>query len=86
MAKKTRPRGGVEFYVKGRKRPIAYSTLVVSNSLALLHEEHPSLTISQLRELLADESKYVGVYDDLAVLDAHIACGHGDDVPNWIYW
>lgn len=86
MAKRKRPCGSVEYYVKGKKRPIAYSTLAVSNMLGLLHEEHPSLTISQLRELLADESKYVGVYDELAVLDAHIACGHGDDVPNWIYW
>lgn len=73
----------VEYYVPGRKRRVAGSTQATSDFLAMIHQEQPSATISQLREMVADKSKYVIGPAALAVLDAHIKAGYGAYIPEW---
>ena len=65
----------VEYYAPGRKRRIAGSTKATSDFLALVHADHPTATVSQLRALLADRSRYIFEPDAVAVLDAYIAKG-----------
>lgn len=73
----------VEYFVAGRKKRVAGSTRAVSDFLALVHEENPTLTIRQLRELITDKSRYIENVDAIAVLDAHIKAGFGDVIPSW---
>lgn len=75
----------VEYYVPGRKRRVAGSTKATSDFLALTHEEHPTATISELREIITDKTKFIIDPDAVAVLDAHIKAGCGGRVPNWRY-
>lgn len=76
---------GVEYRVPGRKRPVAESTKATNDFLALVHEDNPTLTFYQLRELITDKSKFILEPDAVAVLDAHIKAGYGDDIPTWRY-
>lgn len=85
MADRRRRSLGVDYRVPGRKRPVASSTKATSDFLALVHEEHPAATVSELREIITDETKYIIEPDAVAVLDAHIKAGYGDVVPNWRY-
>lgn len=73
----------VEYYAPGRKHRIAGSTKATSDFLALVHAGHPTATVSQLRALLADRSRYIFEPDAVAVLDAYIAKGYGDLVPRF---
>lgn len=73
----------VEYFVSGRKRRIAGSTKAVSDFLALVHEENPTLTIRELRELITDKSKFIVDWEAVEVLDAHIKAGCGDCIPSW---
>lgn len=73
----------VEYHVPGRKRPVAGSTTATSLFLAIVHEDHPTFTISQLREVITDKTKYIPDPEAVAVLDAHIKAGYGDHIPNW---
>ena len=73
----------VEYYVRGRKRRIAGSTKATSDFLALVHSEHPTATISQLREIITDRTQYILCPEALEVLEAHIKAGYGDHIPNW---
>ena len=73
----------VEYYAPGRKRRIAGSTKATSDFLVIVHETYPSLTISQLLEVMTDRSKYVFSTEAIEVLDAHIKAGYGDHVPDW---
>ncbi len=73
----------VEYYVSGRKRRVSSSTKAVSDFLAIVHEENPTFTIRQLRDLLTDRSRYIPDHEAIGVLDAHIKAGYGDHVPNW---
>ena len=73
----------VEYYVPGRKRRVAGSTKATSDFLVMIHQEHPTATISQIREIITDKSKYILEPDAVAVLDAHIKAGHGAHIPNW---
>lgn len=73
----------VEYFVSGRKRRVAGSTRAVSDFLALVHEENPTLTIRQLRELITDKSRYIENLEAIEVLDAHIKIGFGDTIPSW---
>lgn len=73
----------VEYFVSGRKRRIAGSTKAVSDFLALVHEENPTLTIRELRELITDKSKFIVDWEAVEVLDAHIKAGYGDCIPSW---
>lgn len=75
----------VEYFVPGRKRRIAGSTRATSDFLAIVHEEHPTATIAQLREIITDKTKYIREPEAVAVLGAHIAAGYGDHVPDWRY-
>jgi len=78
-------RSDVEFYphTKKRKKPIAGSTVATSLFLVAVHEDHPSFTIAQLRELLTDKTKYILEPDAVAVLDAYIKIGESNIIPNW---
>lgn len=73
----------VEYFVSGRKKRVAGSTKAVSDFLVLVHEENPTLTIRQLRELITDKSRYIENVDAIVVLDAHIKVGFGDTIPSW---
>ena len=73
----------VEYFVSGRKKRVAGSTKAVSDFLVLVHEENPTLTIRQLRELITDKSRYIENVDAIAILDAHIKVGFGDTIPSW---
>ena len=73
----------VEYYVSGRKRRIAGSTIAVRDYLALIHEENPGLTIRQIKELITDGSRYIVDMEAVEVLDAHIKAGYGDIIPSW---
>lgn len=75
----------VEYYVPGRKRRIAGSTKATSDFLAIVHEENPTATIAQLREIITDKTRYIRKPEAVTVLAAHIAAGYGDHVPNWRY-
>ena len=75
----------VEYHVPGRKRRIAGSTKAASDFLAIVHEENPTATIAQLREIITDKTRYIREPEAVAVLVAHIAAGYGDHVPNWRY-
>ena len=59
----------VEYYVRGRKRRIAGSTKATSDFLALVHSEHPTATISQLREIITDRTQYILCPEALEVLE-----------------
>lgn len=75
----------VEYFIPGRKRRIAGSTRAVSDFLSIIHEDYPTLTIKQIRELISDCTLYIPDPEAIAVLDAHIEAGYGDHIPNWRY-
>lgn len=75
----------VEYFIPGRKRRIAGSTRAVSDFLSIIHEDYPTLTIKQIRELISDCARYIPDPEAIAVLDAHIEAGYGDHIPNWRY-
>lgn len=51
----------VGYYVVGRKRKIAGST----RAIIIIHQENPTFTIRQLKELITDGNKYI-LYPDVA--------------------
>lgn len=73
----------VEYYVPGRKRRITGSTKATSDFLTLIHQENPSATIFQLREIITNKTRYITFPEAVAVLDAYIKAGHGGHVPKW---
>ena len=46
----------VEYHVAGRKRRVAGSNEAISDFLAMVHNDYPSLTVSQLRALITDRN------------------------------
>ncbi|MCM1258608.1 MAG: hypothetical protein NC307_12230 [Roseburia sp.] len=72
-----------EYFVKGRKKRVAGSTVAVKDFLVIIHEENPTFTVRQLRDLITDCSQYIPNYEAIEVLDAHIKAGYGDHVPEW---
>lgn len=62
---------------------MAGSTKATSDFLVLVHQDHPTATISQLREIITDRTQYVFFPEALEVLEAHIKAGHGNRIPNW---
>ena len=70
-------------HTRKRKKPIAGSTKATSDFLVVVHEEHPDCTVSQLRDLLTDRTRYILEPEAVAVLDAYIKAGEGDVIPNW---
>ncbi|MCM1220547.1 MAG: hypothetical protein NC548_39280 [Lachnospiraceae bacterium] len=83
MPKYPRNYKDVEYFVSGRKRGVAGSTRAVSDFLVLVHEENPTLTIRQLRELITDKSRYIMNWEAVEILDVHIKAGYGDFIPSW---
>ncbi|WP_417342052.1 hypothetical protein [Evtepia gabavorous] len=75
----------VEYFVPGRKRRVAGSTKAVSDFLSIVHEDYPTFTIKQIRELISDRTRYITDPEAIEVLDAYIKAGYGDHVPNWRY-
>ena len=73
----------VEYYVRGRKKRVTGSTKAISDLLASIHKENPTLTVWELRELITDRNKYILFPDAVEVLDAHIKIGYGDYIPDW---
>lgn len=73
----------VEYYVPGRKRRVTGSTKATSDFLAMVHEANPAATIAQIREIITDKRNYILFPDAVAVLDAHIAAGFGNYIPDW---
>lgn len=74
---------GTAYHVPGRKRPVAESTVATGHFLAIVHEDHPTATISQIREIITDKRKFILDPEAVAVLDAHIEAGYGDQILNW---
>ena len=72
MAKRSR-KGDVEWYVPGRKTPIAYSTKATSDLIAVLALEHGG-TIHEVQAHITynQEAK--------AVLQAYIDRGYGEQI------
>lgn len=75
----------VEYLVPGRKRRVAGSTRATSDFLAIVHEENPTATISQLHALITDKTRFLRNPEAVQVLEDHIAAGYGDHIPNWRY-
>lgn len=73
----------VEYYVPGRKKRIAGSTVSTNDFLVIIHEGNPTLTIRQLKELITDHTQYIPNTEAVQVLDAHINAGYGDHIPTW---
>lgn len=73
----------VEYYVPGRKSRVAGSTKATSDFLAIVHQENPAATISMLREIITDKTRFIRNPEAVEVLDAHIKAGYGNHVPNW---
>ena len=70
---------------KGKKiRKVAGSTTATNDFLVIIHKEYPDLTISQIRDLLLDKTKYIYNPEAIAVLDAYIGIGEGDVIPGWM--
>lgn len=85
MPKRRKYSKDVEYYVTGRKKVVAKSTKGVSDFLAITHEDNPTFTIRQLKALITDSSRYILDPEAVAVLDAHIDAGYGDQIPKWRY-
>ncbi len=83
MPKFPRNHKDVEYYVAGRKKRITGSTVATNDFLVIIHEENPTLTIRQLRELIGDRTKYLHNSEAEEVLEAYINAGHGDHIPTW---
>lgn len=83
MPKYPRNYADVEYYVPGRKRRVAGSTVATNDFLVMVHEANPVATIKQLRDIISDKRNYILFPDAVAVLDAHIKAGYGEHVPDW---
>lgn len=75
----------VIYYVPNKKKWIATSTKAISYFLAIIHEENPTLTINQIKEIISDRTKYIYYPEAIEVLDTHIKMGYGDWIPEWKY-
>jgi N12 class adenine-specific DNA methylase len=63
----------VQYYVPGKKTPIAYSTISDRDLLSVLAEDNPTATISELRS-------YINYSEDAKrIIDAYIANGYGNE-------
>lgn len=83
MIKYPRNHQDVEYYVPWRRRRIAGSTKSIRDILVMAHEEHPEFTVTELRGVLSDTSQRIVFQEVLDVLDAYIASGYGNYVPDW---
>lgn len=83
MIKYPRNHQDVEYYAPGRKRRVSGSTKSIRDILVMAHEEHPEFTVTELRDVLSDNSQRIVFQEALDVLDAYITSGYGDLVPDW---
>ncbi len=68
---------------KRKYKRVAGSTTATCRFLTMVNKNNPEMTILQLKELLLDKTKFIYNPEAIAVLDAHIKAGAGDQVPNW---
>ena len=73
---RTRTRGDVEWFIPGRKTPIAFSTRATSDLIAVLALEDESATISEIQSRINFDQ------DAKAVLQAYIDRGYGDQIAS----
>ncbi len=73
----------VQYYIPGRKRPVAGSSKATNDFLVAVHELYPKATIAELRDILTDRSQWIFNPETVEVLDAHIKVGAGNRVPDW---
>lgn len=74
-------RNDVEYYVRGRKKPIAYSTKATSDFLVMISKQHPNMTIAEIRKELADSNKWIPNYEAIAVIDKYLEYESEDYIP-----
>ena len=65
------------------RKNIANCTVATMDMLVMFHQQNPTATISELKEIISDRTRYVYFPDCIKVLDAHIKEGLGDWTPNW---
>lgn len=72
----------VQWYCKKRKRPIAYSTVTISNMIKLYSEflTEPITPNNLLRYF--DEHKLMGMYEEKEILMKYVELGCGDEELN----
>ncbi len=75
----------VLYFSQNRKKPVSGSTKATSDFLAIVHEDYPTATISQLKEILSDRNRFALEPEAIRVLDDHIEAGYGDVTPDWKY-
>ena len=73
----------VEYYVKGRKKRITGTTKATSDFLAIVHETHPDLTISELLDLISNKNQYILNPEAVEILQEHVKLGFGGEIPAW---
>lgn len=66
-------KGDVNWYARGRKAPIAYSTIAARDLINVLVEDHPNATISELKEMVTYDK------EAKAVLQKYIDLGYGEE-------
>ncbi len=76
---KTKSKGDVHWFAPNLKRPIAYSTVAVSDSLSMINTPHT--TPNNLMRILKSGA-CVGVNDEIRVVQAYIDAGFGDEILN----
>ena len=81
-------RWDVHYYIRDRKykrgyKIIAGSTKATNDLLVIVHEEYPNFTVNQLKTLLTDRRQFIYNPEAVAVLDAYIKAGWGNQIPNW---
>lgn len=77
MSKK-RPKGDVAYILPGKKRPAAYSPLIVSNEIVCFARD--GLTVRQVYDALIYSP------DGRAVLQKYIDAGYGDTEASILFW
>lgn len=67
------------------RKNIADCTIANMNMLILFHEQNPTATISELKEIISDRNRYVYFPECIEILDKHIKEGLEYWIPDWRY-
>lgn len=67
--------GDVLYYVPGKKKPIAYSTKSVSDSLKMINDEGYTTPNMILKAI---DSKYQLAFEEREVMEAYVKLSYGD--------
>ena len=77
MATRRNSKGDVSWHIPGKKRPIAYSTVAVSNAIKLYSEMVSSPTPRNILEYI-ESNRLIGMYEEKEILSKYIELGRGD--------